>query len=572
MRYRCLYIAAFALCFAACSASRDQNTAANAEASTKLKFIDATKASGVNFQHVPTRTENKSLPEIMGSGVAVADFNRDGSPDLVLVNSGALGSTGRHETARNHLYINNGNGVFTDRSDEWNLTGTGYGQGAAVGDFDNDGWTDLFLTNYEGDNRLLRNSGERFEDITKESGIKSDGRWATSAGFFDMDADGDLDLYVARYVDFTLDNPHKVFRNRMQIYSTPIYYNPVADQIWRNDGGGQFSDATVQAGLSVRKANGLALAIGDLDADGDEDIYVANDSDANQLWINDGAGRFTDIAQLAGSAYSEAGREEGSMGVDFSDIDNNKRLDIVVTNFQDEPTSLYSQTDKLLFREVSDAIGIGRTARSRLKFGTDFFDADNDGDEDLIVANGHIEDNVERNSESVKFAQPNSLYENIGNGKFADVSESAGDALKDVQVSRGLATGDLNGDGLLDYVVVNNGGTVQIAFNETAPKGTFVSLWLEGDKSNRSAIGARVVARVGDRTIERQIMGAQSYLSVSDFRIHLGLGDAEKVDELTIYWPTGDSQTVTDLAAGKFYYIRQNSGPVPFVPGERRVS
>ena len=233
-----------------------------------------------------------------------------------------------------------------------------------------------------------------------------------------MDADGDLDLYVVRYVDFTTENPHRVYRNKMQIYSTPIYYNAVADQIWRNDGGGKFIGRERIIRASRReKETVLALAIGDIDADGDTDVYVANDSDANQLWTNDGTGKFKDIAQLAGAAYSETGTEEGSMGADFSDIDNNNRLDIVVTNFQDESTALYSQTDALLFREMSDAVGIGQTARSHLKFGIDFFDADNDGDEDLIVANGHIEDNVEQNSDSVKFAQANSLYENSGKRK-----------------------------------------------------------------------------------------------------------------------------------------------------------
>lgn len=571
MNYKFFILAVIAFCFTACTDSQNQNANTQTNQSTNLKFADATKASGVNFQHVPTRTENKWLPEIMGSGVAVADFNRDGAPDIILVNSGAIGQQTRSNEAKNRLYINDGKGVFTDKTDEWNLTSTGYGQGAAVGDFDNDGWTDLFLTNYEGDNRLLKNTGAKFEDVTEISGIKSDGRWATSAGFFDMDADGDLDLYVVRYVDFTTENPHKVYRNKMQIYATPIYYNPLADQIWRNEGNGKFSDASETSGIMSQKGNGLALAIGDIDRDGDEDVYVANDSDANQLWTGDGAGKFKDIAQLSGAAYSQTGVEEGSMGADFSDADNNDRLDIAVTNFQHESTSVYSQTEPLLFREISDAIGIGQTARARLKFGIDFFDADNDGDEDLLVANGHIEDNVEQNSDSVKFAQPNTLYENLGNGKFSDVTESAGDALADKQVSRGLATADLNGDGLLDFVVANNGGTAQIALNATATKGNFINLWLEGEKSNRSAIGARVVAKIGDKKIERQVMGAQSYLSVSDFRVHLGLGEAQKIDELTIFWLGGEPQTIRDLESGKFYYIKQNNAPTAFIPGEKQI-
>jgi hypothetical protein len=507
----------------------------------------------------------------MGSGVAVADFNRDGAPDIYLVNSGALGSGARPENARDRLFLNDGKGNFRDATDEWGLSDVGYGQGVAVGDFDNDGWTDLFLTNFEGRNRLLRNTGKSFDDVTERSGIVSDGHWATSAGFFDLDDDGDLDLYIVRYVDFTTENPHRVYRNRMLIYSTPIYYKPVTDQIWRNDGNGRFTDITTESGIAGDAGNGLALTIGDIDDDGDQDIYVANDSDANMLWINEG-GKFRDIAQLSGTAYSEIGLEEGSMGADLTDSDGTGRQDIAVTNFQDEPTSLYRQYEPLLFRELSDAVGIGRSSRRRLSFGIDFFDANNNGREDLLFVNGHIEDNVEANSDSTTFAQQNSLYLDQGDGTFKDVSDTGGNALIDKQVSRGLATGDLNGDGAIDFVVNNNGGTAQVAFNQTEPRGNFVMLWLEGMSTNRSAIGTKLVARVGDRTIRRQIMGAQSYLSVSDFRVHFGLGDSERIDELTIHWLGAEPQTLTDLEHGRFYYLRQGSEPLPYIPGERQIA
>ncbi len=549
----------------------DQTRPPSADDDQKLNFVDATKEAGINFVHIPTRTETKWLPEIMGGGVAVTDLNRDGAPDIILVNSGALGSDSRSQGAENKLYINNGDGTFADKTEEWKLSSHGYGQGVAVGDVDNDGWTDVFLTTFEGDNRLLRNTGTGFVDITGSAGLVSDGKWATSAGFFDYDSDGDLDLYVARYVDFTTQNTHKVYRNRMLIYSTPLYYNAVPDQLWRNDGKGKFTSVGTASGISSVAGNGLALAIGDIDTDGDQDVYVANDSDANMLWINDG-GKFRDVAPVAGVAYSEMGREEGSMGADFSDTDANGRLDIAVANFQEEPVSLYRQTDPLLFRELSDAVGIGETSRQRLSFGMDFFDADNDGFEDLLVANGHIEDNIEQNTGLGIFAQQNTLFRNLGNGKFADVSDAAGSALKDIQVSRGLATGDFNGDGALDFIVTNNGGTAEFALNRTGPQGKFVMLWLEGKTANRNAIGARVTARIGDKLLQREVMGAQSYLSVSDFRLHFGLGDAEKIDELTIHWPGGEPQIIRDLAAGKFYYVRQGDDPVNFVPGSSTIA
>lgn len=564
-----LIIVSFA--FNACTNSPKSNSSDQPQATkSNIQFADGSAASGVDFKHVPTRTENKFLPEIMGSGVGVADFNRDGAPDIVLINSGALDAKERSAEAKNRLYINDGKGKFTDKTDEWKLASNGYGMGVAVGDFDNDGWTDLFLTSYEGDNRLLKNTGSSFEDVTGRSGIKSDGKWATSAGFFDFDADGDLDLFVVRYVDWTTENAQKTFRNRTLVYPTPILYKAVADQLWRNDGSGKFTDASAETGIASAPGKGLALALGDIDSDGDTDVYVANDTDSNYLWINDG-GKFKNIAQLSGAAYSEAGREQGNMGADFSDFDGNNLQDIAVTTFQDEATAIYSQTSPLLFEDVSDVVGVGTSSRARLKFGIDFFDADNDGDEDLLVANGHIEDNIGQNSDSVTFAQANSLYENLGNGKFSDVSAAAGNALAEKAVSRGLATADLDGDGDLDFIVANNGGAAQIAFNETANKGNFVGLWLEGERANRTAIGTRIVAKIGDKKIERQIMGSQSYLSISDFRVLFGLGAAQKIDELTIYWLGGEAQTIKDLPGGKFYYVRQGKEPVPFIAGEKQI-
>ncbi len=562
--------ALFSICLVGCSPKNNTNTGQKTGVQTNIKFVDATAGSGVQFKHFAGYTEEKWMPEVLSAGVAVADFNRDGSPDILFTNGGKFGEE-RPVDAKNKLYINDGKGKFADKTDEWNLTGVGYGQGVAVGDFDNDGFIDVFLTSFEGNNRLLKNTGQKFEDVTENAGIEKDDKWATSAGFADFDADGDLDLFVVKYVDYSKEKNQKNFNNGLMIYTAPFLYKPVADQIYRNDGDGKFTDISEEAGITADPEKGLALAIGDIDKDGDQDVYVANDTTPNQLWLNDGSGKFKESGKLSGSAYSEVGKEEGSMGVDFSDVDNNTFLDIIVTNFQEEPTALYSQTDSMLFREMSDAVGIGETARQRLSFGIDFFDADNDGDEDLLVANGHIEDNVEKNSDSITFGQQNTLYENLGDGKFADISDGAGDALQDKQVSRGLAVADFDSDGDLDFVIANNGGNAQIAFNESADIGNFVGLWLEGiDKTNRNAIGALLVAKIGDKTIERQIMGSQSYLSVSDFRVTFGLGKADKIDQLEIHWLGGKIQTLKDVSAGRYYYLKQGNEPAELKVGEKK--
>jgi hypothetical protein len=553
---------------------KSQNSSSNASQQnikTAIRFDDGTEASGIDFLHVPTRTAEKLMPEIMGSGVAIVDVNRDGAPDVVLINSGAVRAPSRPAEARNRLYINDGRGHFTDQTEAWKLPSTGYGMGVAAGDYDNDGWVDLFLTMYRGDDVLLRNTGSNFEDVTQKAGIKADGQWSTSAGFFDLDNDGDLDLWTVRYVNYTPENAVKTYRNRLQIYSTPVVYDAVADRLLRNNGDGTFTDASKDAGLAAAARKGLALAIGDIDLDGDQDVYVANDTNPNQLWINDGRGGLKDNGQLYGVAYSEEGVEQGSMGADFSDTNSDGLLDIVCTNFQTETTNIYRQEQPLLFRDVSDIVGIGETARARLKFGVDFFDADNDGDEDLLVANGHIEDNIGEQTDSITFMQQTTLYENSGNGNFADISNAAGPALQLKQVGRGLATGDLDGDGDLDFIITANGGKAQLGINMTEKRGNFVGLWLEGSKANRSGIGARVVAKFGNRTIQREVMGASSYLSICDFRLLLGLGEATTIDELTIHWPGRAPQVIKGLAAGKYYRVVEGQEPSAFVPGEKRI-
>jgi len=541
---------------------------------TDLRFTDASTATGIVFRHAPHYSAAKYMPEVMGSGVAVVDVNRDGAPDVVSINAGDIRASERPTDALNRLFINDGRGHFRDATEEWNLPSSGFGMGIAAADYDNDGWIDLLLTSFNCGVTLLRNTGKGFVDVTAASAIAKDDRgWSTSAGWIDLEGDGNLDLYICRYVNYTLQNALKCYTNNIHTYCTPLLYDAVPDRLLRNNGDGTFSDLSKLHGLDDDPTKGLAVCVADVNGDGFDDVFVANDTTRNLLWLNDGKGRLKEVARQAGVAYSEIGAEEAGMGADVTSLNGNSLLDIVCTHFQGETTAIYRQGlgSELFFREVSDAVGVGATSRARLSFGVKFLDADNDGDEDLAVANGHIEDNVATYRQDVTFGQQNTLYENVGGGQMRDVSDAAGPALQDRQVSRGLATGDLNGDGRVDFVISNNGGTTQVAINATEQVGHFVSLWLEGREVNRSAIGTKVEARIGERTLRRAVLGASSYLSVSDYRVHLGLGEALKIDELTIRWPGKPAQVIKDLAADRCYHIVEGREPAEFIPGRQVI-
>ncbi len=488
---------------------------------------------------------------------------------MLFINSGQFLGPDQTEASPHRLFLYQDAGKFVERTKEWGVDSVGYGMGGTVGDYDNDGWTDVYLTTFDGNDRLLRNTGNSLVDVTDEAGLSGVAGWSTSAGFFDMDNDGDLDLYVVKYVDYALATAIPCYAKGYQIYCTPVMFNALPDRLFRNNGDGTFTDVSESAGVPAG-GKGLALAIGDIDRDGDADIYVANDTTSNYLLINDGHGKFEEKAGLLGVGYSSFGSEEAGMGADFSDINGDDLFDIACTNFQSETTSIYLQQPQGHFIEQSDGLGVGETARLRLSFGLDFFDADNDGDEDLLVANGHVDTDVEKYQTGIEYQQPNTLYE-FRDGRLWDVTKSAGPALQLKKPGRGLATGDLDNDGDLDFIVVNTDADAEIARNTTKDPGNFVSLWLEGKSGNRSALGAFVTAKIGDRRMTREVIAASSYLSACDHRVHLGLGTANQVDELVIRWPGGVEQTVSELPAGAHYHLIEGREPAEIRPGEQVI-
>ncbi|MBK6768091.1 MAG: VCBS repeat-containing protein [Ardenticatenales bacterium] len=359
-----------------------------------LRFEDILAASGIQFHHAPHYSPSKHMPGSQGGGVVVANFDRNGAPGILATNSGSIGAAERPADAANGLFLNDGRAHFTDGSAAWQLPSEGYGLGATAGDINNDGWTDVVLTGFGDATRVLLNTGTAFQDVTAESGIPGDNGYTTSAGMLDADGDGDLDLFLVRYVIYDAATAKPCKTGNVPIYCTPHLFEGMSDQLWRNDGTGHFTEVSAEVGIKDERGKGLAIAVADIDADGDADVYVANDLTPNQLWLNDGKGLFEDIAPTVGVALSRDGRAQAGMGADVSDTDGDGTLDIAVSNFTHESTSIYRQGTDMLFDEQADAIGVGPSSRLRLKWGTVFFDGDNDGDEDLMVVAGNIYDNA----------------------------------------------------------------------------------------------------------------------------------------------------------------------------------
>ena len=506
-----------------------------------VRFLEVTKAAGLNFVHNSGRAGKRWLPETMGAGAVWFDADGDGYPDLFLVNSRDWAPKGRRSLSA--LYRNNRNGTFTDVTGASGVAMELFGMGAAAADYDNDGRTDLYVTALEGD-RLFRNEGGfRFRDVTKTAGIQN-ANFGTSVAFLDYDKDGHADILVANYVQWTAKGDlFCSMDGNTKSYCTPESYKGVAPKLYRNRGNGTFEDAAAKAGLADANSKALGIAVFDVNNDGWPDVFLANDTQPNRLYRNNKNGTFTDIAVSAGVAFSEDGVARGAMGVAARDYDESGRASLAVGNFSNQMLGLYHNEGNGLFVDEAPRSTIGRSSLLSLTFGLFFFDYDLDGRADLFAANGHIDEEIGRVQPKIQFRQLPLLFRNEANGRFADVTKAAG--LTTAYVARGAAYADYDRDGDLDVVVTNNHGPAVLLRNDGGNGNNYVSLRLEGRKSNRSALGA--VVRIGKQW--QTVTSGASYCSQSDLALTFGLGKAATAAKVEIEWPSGKRQTLTNVGA-----------------------
>jgi len=546
-----------------------QKPAADCAGRAVPRLSDVTAKTGIRFTHT-SAPEKKYIVESMSGGVLLVDYDRDGWQDIYFTNAPTVEMALKGQKARSALYRNNRDGTFADVTDRAGVAYPGFAMGGAVGDYNNDGWPDLYVTCLGG-NVLYRNNGDgTFTDVTRQAGV-ADGRWSAGAAFADYDGDGLEDLFVANYVDFKLDDlpgfgsaPTCKFRG-LDVQCGPRGLKGAGDSLFRNAGGGRFEDATKAAGVADPGGfYGMQPVWADLGGRGRPDVYVANDSTPNFLYRFEGGGRFADVGLESGTAVSGDGSEQGSMGVAVGDYLRTGRLSLFVTNFADEYNTLYRNDGGYNFTDVSFAAGVAQASRPYVGWGTAFFDVDNDGWLDLLVVNGHVYPQIDTLPSGARYRQPKLLHVNLGNGTFCDASRQAGPALEEARASRGAAFGDLDNDGHIDVVVNDLDGPPMVLRNEGGAGNNWVTLELAAKKGSPLAVGASVRAVVGGSAQVEEVRSGASYLSQNDLRLHFGLGKAPKVDLVEIRWPSGRVEQLKDLAAGKFYAVLEGEGVVPF--------
>jgi hypothetical protein len=539
-------------------------------------FVDVARSAGLTHKTVfGGETRNTYILETTGTGVAFLDYDNDGILDLFFTNGSTLESTS--PVPRSYLYRGSKDGTFTDVTASAGVGRSGWGQGVAVGDYDNDGFPDIYLTFY-GQNVLFHNNGDgTFTDVTAKAGVAAGG-WSTSAAWADYDSDGKLDLYVTRYIDFDLATAPLPGARVPGVNCTyrgfPVMCGPrglhgARDILYHNNGDGTFTDVTERAGIDRSRYRGLGVVWGDYNNDGRPDVLVANDAQPNLLYRNRGDGTFEEVALPAGVAVDEDGRERAGMGIDFADYDNDGWLDIAIGNFFGEPCSLYRNRHDGTFEETTWSSGIGRPTIPVLTWGARFFDYDNDGWKDLVFGNGHVYPEVDTHGLDETYAQRAILFHNDGGRTFSDVGRAAGSAWGERWAARGVAVGDYDNDGHVDIVIAVVNKAPVLLRNRGGDANHWLSIRLQGTQSNRDAIGARIKVTAGGRSMMEEVRSGGSYLSQSDLRAHFGLGGATAADRVEISWPSGTIERLGPLAADSFVTIRERAGVVSSAPAAR---
>jgi hypothetical protein len=524
-----------------------------------VQFTDITERAGITFRHTSS-PEKKYIVESMSGGVALIDYDNDGYPDIYLVNSLTADLVKEKGKTRSALYHNNGDNTFTDVSGKAGLGDIGWGMGVAVGDYDNDGFDDIYVTCL-GPNHLFRNNGNgTFADVTQKAGL-TDPRWSTGASFVDYDNDGKLDLFVSNYVDFDINNLPEFGKGRScQFKGIPVQCGPrglpgAGDTLYHNDGNGTFSDVSKKAGVSDPDGYyGLGVICSDFDGDGLVDIFVANDSTPNFLYHNNGDGTFKEIGFTSGTAVNENGSEQGSMGVTLGDYDHDGKLDLFVTNFDDDYNTLYHNDGRGSFTDVSYPAKVAAVSLPYVGWGTKFFDYDNDGWVDLLVINGHVYPQLPT------YKQRNLVHHNNRDGTFSEVGAQLGAPFEEKRTGRGAAFGDIDNDGDVDLIINNLDGSPQLLRNDGGSENKSVLIKTLGVKSNRDGIGARVTIVSGDLKQVEDVHSGGSYISQNDLRLHFGLEARTKIDSIEVRWPSGVVDKVTGVSPNKIITIKEGQG------------
>jgi hypothetical protein len=527
-------------------------------AQTGARFTDVTKAAGITFTHNSGRAGKKYLPETMGSGGAFIDLDGDGWADILLINSKDWTPRGRRSL--HSLYLNNGNGTFRDATRGSGLDVEMYGMGVAVGDYDNDGRPDVYITALEGDRLFHNEGGGKFRDVTAQSGIRN-ADFGSSAAWLDYDQDGKLDLFVANYVQWSAKNDLWCSLDGVsKSYCTPESYKGVSSRLFRNLGNGRFEDATAKAGVFDPSSKSLGVAVIDFNNDGWPDIFVANDTQPNKLYRNRKNGTFVEEGVAAGVAFGEDGVARGAMGVDASDYDRCGREHLLVGNFSNQMLGLYHNEGNGLFVDEAPRSTVGRVSLLSLAFGVFFFDYDLDGWQDIFAANGHIDEEIGRVQPKIRFAQPPHLFRNLGNGRFEEVTPKLGPDLARHIVARGAAYADYDHDGDLDILLTTNHGPAHLLRNDARGSGNnWLAVQLQGTKSNRDGIGAVIRVETASGKQWRMVRSGSSYCSESDRVAVFGLGKETGIRSLEVAWPSGAVERVANARANRLNVILEGS-------------